>query len=345
MEKSYLKHVLVLLDHDEIRGIDFDKAVSDVFQELHRESSRAPAREQVRLDIQEIIDASLMKRLTRGYDVTPNATIFARSAMHSQLEDLSLLACMLSDPNADPQLFSLLEQPCFAAAQIQQMVHPLLFSAARQCHTFIWAEEEMLAFPDAIREDCLRILSEYRCANPPLVSPTALCHYLKTIYPSSRDNWKNQDSEMIPYRYQKEILRMLPRRGIPCSRDESKQLQSFYKDTLFHEYDHRCPICGIDLPHMLIGSHIKPFRDCAHLYEPIDNNNGMLLCRNHDYLFDQGYISFNAKGRLLVCQELRSHAHFREVFCLPQDLQLEERLMSEERKLFFAYHREHIFRR
>lgn len=138
---------------------------------------------------------------------------------------------------------------------------------------------------------------------------------------------------------------MLPRRGIPCSRDESKQLQSFYKDTLFHEYDHRCPICGIDLPHMLIGSHIKPFRDCAHLYEPIDNNNGMLLCRNHDYLFDQGYISFNAKGRLLVCQELRSHAHFREVFCLPQDLQLEERLMSEERKLFFAYHREHIFRR
>ena len=203
----------------------------------------------------------------------------------------------------------------------------------------------MLTFPDAIREDCLRILSEYRCANPPLVSPTALCHYLKTIYPSSRDNWKNQDSEMIPYRYQKEILRMLPRRGIPCSRDESKQLQSFYKDTLFHEYDHRCPICGIDLPHMLIGSHIKPFRDCAHLYEPIDNNNGMLLCRNHDYLFDQGYISFNAKGRLLVCQELRSHAHFREVFCLPQDLQLEERLMSEERKLFFAYHREHIFRR
>ena len=36
MEKSYLKHVLALLDHDEIRGIDFDQAVSDVFQELHR---------------------------------------------------------------------------------------------------------------------------------------------------------------------------------------------------------------------------------------------------------------------------------------------------------------------
>ena len=28
MEKSYLKHVLVLLDHDEIRGIDFDQMYS-----------------------------------------------------------------------------------------------------------------------------------------------------------------------------------------------------------------------------------------------------------------------------------------------------------------------------
>ncbi|MFR2884830.1 MAG: hypothetical protein ACLTCB_00555 [Merdibacter sp.] len=70
----------------------------------------------------------------------------------------------------------------------------------------------------------------------------------------------------------------------------------------------------------------------------------MLLCRNRDYLFDQGYISFNAKAGSGL-PGLRSHAHFREVFCLPQDLQLEERLMSEERKLFFAYHREHIFRR
>ena len=66
MEKSYLKHVLVLLDHDEIRGIDFDQAVSDVFRRAPPESFRAPAREQVRLDIQEIIDASLMKRLTEG---------------------------------------------------------------------------------------------------------------------------------------------------------------------------------------------------------------------------------------------------------------------------------------
>lgn len=343
MEKSYLKHVLSLLDTDEIHGIDFEQAAKDVFREL-KTGTHAPSLDHVRADIDAIIGAALMKRLTRGYDVTPNATIFAHAAAHSRLEDLALLSCIVSVPDVDPQLFVLLAQPHFAAAALKAMIHPLLYSAACQCRTFITKDGgQTMSFPDALRDDCLRILEEYQRPHPPLVSPTVLCHYLQSIYPSSKDSWKNQDSEMIPYRYQQEILRLLPRRGIPCSRDASKQLQAFYKDTLFHEFDHRCPICGIDLPHMLIGSHIKPFRDCAHLYEPIDNNNGMLLCRNHDYLFDQGYISFNAKGTLLICKELKTHKNYREVFCLPREFHLEKRLLSEERKLFFAYHREHIF--
>ena len=134
-------------------------------------------------------------------------------------------------------------------------------------------------------------------------------------------------------------------RGIPNNREESRQLQTFYKDTLFHEFDHRCPICDIHLPHMLIASHIKPFRDCAHLYEPIDNNNGLLLCRNHDYLFDQGYISFLDDGRLLVCSELQKEPDHREVYHLPKDFHLDASLMTPERKLFLAYHRKNLFRR
>lgn len=89
---------------------------------------------------------------------------------------------------------------------------------------------------------------------------------------------------MLNYKYKQTILSIIPRRGIPHDRDETKALQSFYKDTLFHEFDHACPLCGINIPHMLIASHIKPFRDCAHIYEAIDHNNGLLLCRNHDYL-------------------------------------------------------------
>lgn len=96
---------------------------------------------------------------------------------------------------------------------------------------------------------------------------------------------------------------------------------------------------------MLIASHIKPFRDCAHLYEPIDNNNGLLLCRNHDYLFDQGYISFNDDGFLLISKELKKTRSYREMYHLPLNFKLDERLLTKERKLFLQYHRSHIFRR
>lgn len=345
MEKAYLKHILSLLDNYEIQGIDFERALEDVYAQLRQESRHAPAKSEVRADLQAIIDTSLMKRLTRGYDVTPNATAFAHAAMRSTLEDLALLACIVSDHNAQPGLIDLLSKPVFPQETLRQLLHPLFYECARECRTFVAANTHgCLTFPQEIREDCMRILNEYQ-NDKPLVSPTVLCHYLKSIYPASRSNWKNADRSIVPYPYLPEILQLLPRRGIPNNRDESKQLQAFYKDTLFHEFDHRCPICGIDLPHMLIGSHIKPFRDCAHLYEPIDHNNGLLLCRNHDYLFDQGYITFDDAGMLQLSRELALHPDVRTIFQLPKHFCLDASLLSEERRLFLAYHRRHIFRR
>ena len=46
------------------------------------------------------------------------------------------------------------------------------------------------------------------------------------------------------------------------------------------------------------------FRDCAHIYEAIDHDNGLLLCRNHDYLFDQGYFTFDENGYIIFSEEL-----------------------------------------
>ena len=66
------------------------------------------------------------------------------------------------------------------------------------------------------------------------------------------------------------LLKIMPKRGIPTNRDISKDLQVFFKDTLMHEFDRTCPICGIHMPHKLIASHIKPFRDCAHIFEAAD---------------------------------------------------------------------------
>lgn len=148
--------------------------------------------------------------------------------------------------------------------------------------------------------------------------------------------YKNEDRTIVPLKNRDFLYNVMPKKGIPTNRDISKDLQVYFKDTLMHEFDRTCPICGIHMPHMLIASHIKPFRDCAHIFEAADHNNGLLLCRNHDFLFDQGYISYQDDGTLIISKHLKHPEHYNLK-------DLDSKYMSENRKLYMNYHRKHIF--
>ena len=136
-------------------------------------------------------------------------------------------------------------------------------------------------------------------------------------------------------------LKKAKKTGVPIDRDSTKELQAFFKDCLFHEFDHSCCICGVSLPSMLIASHIKPFRDCGHLVEAIDSSNGLLLCRNHDYLFDQGYISFDEEGHMMIASELKNKEL---IYSLDKGFQFKKIHLNENRKHFLAYHRKTYFK-
>jgi len=60
-----------------------------------------------------------------------------------------------------------------------------------------------------------------------------------------------------------------------------------------------CALTGIDLPEMLIASHIKPWRDSDDR-ERLDPANGLLLAAHVDKLFDRYLLSFRAEGGDLV---------------------------------------------
>lgn len=174
-----------------------------------------------------------------------------------------------------------------------------------------------------------------------IISDTLCVLYTKRIMDfSDQIEYKNQNRKMISFEHADFILEQLPQHGIPENRDLSKNLQVFYKDTQMHEFAKTCPICGITLPRILIASHIKPFRDCAHIYEAATHENGLLLCRNHDYLFDQGYISFEDDGTLMVSPQLPDNR--RESYCLHS---IDARYMTAHRRQFMAYHRQHIYKK
>ena len=71
-----------------------------------------------------------------------------------------------------------------------------------------------------------------------------------------------------------------------------------------HEFNRTCPVCGIHLPHMLIASHIKPYSKCEDTYDAINHYNGLLLCPNHDRLFeDAKYMTIDYSSGEIILSE------------------------------------------
>lgn len=74
---------------------------------------------------------------------------------------------------------------------------------------------------------------------------------------------------------------------------KARKGQDVYRRKLLDKYNHRCALCSISGDYLLTASHAKPWRDCDSTHEKLSEHNGLLLCKNHDALFDKGYITIN----------------------------------------------------
>lgn len=63
--------------------------------------------------------------------------------------------------------------------------------------------------------------------------------------------------------------------------------------------ERRCRITGVDNPIHLVASHCKPWRDSTN-EERLNGENGLLLTRSIDHLFDSGSIGFGDSDRLVI---------------------------------------------
>ena len=110
--------------------------------------------------------------------------------------------------------------------------------------------------------------------------------------------------------------------------DEEKKL---YGDTI-----QKCVLEHKGYP-ILIASHIKPYHVCEKA-EQFDRDNGLLLSKNMDSLFDGGYITFDEKGNVIASSKLDS-----EVADYVRTFKLDPIIYNFRRQLYMCYHREHVF--
>ncbi|MFH0891638.1 MAG: HNH endonuclease [Candidatus Falkowbacteria bacterium] len=119
-------------------------------------------------------------------------------------------------------------------------------------------------------------------------------------------------------------------------------LHRIFKNQLKNETDEKlgdikCMLEKLSYP-SLVASHIKPFV-ISNNSEAYDPNNGLLLSRNMDVLFDRGYISFKNNGNIIL-----SHVLTKEVSAYLKNYKLDGEFINDGRLKYLSYHRSKIFK-
>lgn len=113
-------------------------------------------------------------------------------------------------------------------------------------------------------------------------------------------------------------------------------LHRLYKEALKTESEEKfgeaiCMLEKLDYP-VLIASHIKPFIESSD-DEAYDPNNGLLLSRTIDSLFDLNYISFNTNGNIIFSKKLSQ-----KIIDKWNGYKLDSSILNSERLSYLKYH-------
>lgn len=119
--------------------------------------------------------------------------------------------------------------------------------------------------------------------------------------------------------------------------------QSFFRSIVLSSYDFKCCLTGIDIPELLVASHIIPWaKDKKNRLNP---QNGLCLNNLHDKAFDKGLITFDTSFKVVLSSQLKSNNnsgikhHFHNLE--GKSLTLPKRFTPDES--FLEYHNKNVF--
>ncbi len=116
--------------------------------------------------------------------------------------------------------------------------------------------------------------------------------------------------------------------------------QRLFRGNLLRLWQGSCAVTSVQEPRVLRSGHIKPWAK-SNMQEKVDHFNGLLLVPNLDALFNEGLISFQNDGRVLVSQDW--HADDKRRMNINPDLRL--RTVHSESWHYLEYHRDVVFER
>lgn len=122
--------------------------------------------------------------------------------------------------------------------------------------------------------------------------------------------------------------------------------QNIFRQIVMTNYNGKCAVTGIDIPELLVASHIVPW--AANEKERINPENGICLSMMYDKAFDTGFIGINTNYEIIVSSELEnktSQAYFDRFFGFLMRTKIIIPYRFPPKKEFLEYHLENIFRK
>ncbi|MCS6900364.1 MAG: HNH endonuclease [Myxococcales bacterium] len=117
--------------------------------------------------------------------------------------------------------------------------------------------------------------------------------------------------------------------------------QEIFRESLLDYWEGRCAITGLAERPLLRASHIKPWASCESDAERLDVFNGLLLAPHLDALLDQGYLTVDDDGTVLVTSHLSAES--RQALGLTHPLRVAR--LTDAHRAYLAWHRTREFER
>ena len=122
--------------------------------------------------------------------------------------------------------------------------------------------------------------------------------------------------------------------------------QNIFRQIVMANYSGKCSISGIDIPELLVASHIVPWSKNEN--ERLNPENGICFSSLYDKAFDTGLIGLNINYKILISTDLKKNItkeYYAQYFGLLNNHQFNLPSKYLPKKEFIEFHLDTIFRK
>lgn len=122
--------------------------------------------------------------------------------------------------------------------------------------------------------------------------------------------------------------------------------QYIFREKILSNYDYKCALTGIDIPPLLVASHIIPW--AINKEERLNPANGICLSSLYDTAFDKGYIGFDKNYNVILSDKLHENqtkVYFNTFFEAINGQKLSTPNEFKPNPVFLEWHMDEVFLR